>query len=342
MKQSGSTTVFVIVCIAVLLAAYGIGIGIRGIRFRAVEPETSAAAKSDKPADESEEKTVAANTAAAPESPGESEEEVSGEEEPGPRPERPEGERMMGRGMGERFQNMSEEERQEFMARMQQRGGSRRREGRGGFPQISEEDKEKIAAEMEELQARADELSEEEMREARREIMQKYGMNFRGGGGGRPGGGQGGRRRSDGGDDEMVPPKGRACFVAETPVWVDGKLVQISKVTAGQTVGRQLCGALPLEQVHEHEGTFDCRDIVLESGNSIGVVDAHCFMLDSGKWIAAQNLTSGLRLKTLTGTVGIKSVTKRAVPYTGKVYNLKVGSSDQYMVGKDAVIVRDY
>jgi hypothetical protein len=81
---------------------------------------------------------------------------------------------------------------------------------------------------------------------------------------------------------------------------------------------------------------------VLESGNRIGVVGAHFFMLDSGQWIAAQDLTSGLRLKTLTGTVGVKSVTTRAVPYTGKVYNLKVQSSDQYMVGKDAVIVRDY
>jgi hypothetical protein len=125
-------------------------------------------------------------------------------------------------------------------------------------------------------------------------------------------------------------------------VWVNGKLVQISKVTAGQTVGKQFCGSSSLEQVQEHEGTFECRDIVLDSGNTIVVVDAHCFMLDSGRWIAAQNLTSGLRLKTLTGTVGIKSVTKRAVPYTGKVYNLKVKSSDQYMVGKDVVIVRDY
>jgi prepilin-type N-terminal cleavage/methylation domain-containing protein len=142
-------------------------------------------------------------------------------------------------------------------------------------------------------------------------------------------------------------PKGRLCFTAETPVWVDGALVHVSKVAAGQTVGK-LLGATStacleqVEQVQEHEGTFECRDLVLESGNRIGVVGAHCFMLDSGQWIAAQNLTSGLRLKTLTGTVGIKSVTKRAVPYTGKVYNLKVQSSDQYMVGKDAVIVRDY
>jgi hypothetical protein len=143
------------------------------------------------------------------------------------------------------------------------------------------------------------------------------------------------------------PPKGRTCFAADTSVWVDGALVQISEVAAGQTVGELLC-AMPtacleqVEQVQEHEGTFECRDVVLESGNRIGVVCAHCFMLDSGQWIAAQNLTSGLRLKTLTGSVGIKSVTKRAVPYTGKVYNLKIKNSDQYMVGKDAVIVRDY
>ena len=65
-------------------------------------------------------------------------------------------------------------------------------------------------------------------------------------------------------------------------------------------------------------------------------------MLDSGKWIAAQDLKSGLRLKTLNGTVGIKSVTIRETPYIGKVYNLKVRNSDQYAAGRDGVIVRDY
>ena len=179
-------------------------------------------------------------------------------------------------------------------------------------------------------------MSEEEREEFRAQMRERFGGRRP------PGDGEGGRRRSRGNGGGAPPPKGRACFVAETPVWVDGKLVQISKVTAGQTVGKQFCGSSSLEQVQEHEGTFECRDIALESGNTIVVVDAHCFMLDSGRWMAAQNLTSGLRLKTLTGTVGIKSVTKRAVPYTGKVYNLKVKSSDQYMVGKDVVIVRDY
>jgi hypothetical protein len=155
--------------------------------------------------------------------------------------------------------------------------------------------------------------------------------------------------------DEFAPPyppdpphpKGMACFLAETPVWVDGMIMPISKVVTGQAVRRSLYttpGSWPdrVEKVQEHTGTFEYRDIILESGNHIGVVDAHCFMLDTGEWIAAQNLKSGQSLRTLHGTVKIKSVTVRAEPYTGKVYNLKIKNSDEYIVGRDAVIVRDY
>jgi len=138
----------------------------------------------------------------------------------------------------------------------------------------------------------------------------------------------------------LPPPKGRGCFLADTPVWVNGALVQISKVTAGQKVG--CLATASLEKLEEHEGTFECRDITLENGNSISVVDAHCFMLDSGQWVAAQNLQSGMNLKSLNGAVAIKSVVTRATPFVGKVYNLKVKSSEKYMVGKNGVIVRDF
>lgn len=143
------------------------------------------------------------------------------------------------------------------------------------------------------------------------------------------------------------PPKGRACFPADTNVWVDGEVVQISKVGLGQTVGKPECvlSTSPLgqiEKIEEHVGIFECRDIVLENGNRLSVVDAHCFMLESGRWIAAQDLRKGLRLKTLNGKVAIKSLTTRVAPFVGKVYNLKVKGSDQYMIGKDGVIVRDY
>ena len=97
-----------------------------------------------------------------------------------------------------------------------------------------------------------------------------------------------------------------------------------------------------VEKVQEHEGIFECRDIVLEGGNRISLVDAHCFMLESGQWISAQNLTSGIRLKTINSTVGIKSVSIRATPLIGKVYNLKIKGTDQYFVRKDSVTARDY
>lgn len=142
------------------------------------------------------------------------------------------------------------------------------------------------------------------------------------------------------------PPKTR-CFPADTLVWVDGSLVQISMVVAGQMVGKLNCLAATvsleqIETVQEHEGTFECRDIVLENGNTISVVDSHCFLLDCGQWVAAQDLKSGLKLKSLNGPIGIRSVAKRATPFVGKVYNLKIKYSDRYFVGNDGVIVRDY
>jgi hypothetical protein len=42
MKRSGTTTTFVLVCVAVLLASYGIGFGIKMYRFRNVENQTTA------------------------------------------------------------------------------------------------------------------------------------------------------------------------------------------------------------------------------------------------------------------------------------------------------------
>jgi prepilin-type N-terminal cleavage/methylation domain-containing protein len=125
--------------------------------------------------------------------------------------------------------------------------------------------------------------------------------------------------------------KGRACFLADTPVWIDGQMEQICNVTPSMQV----------EELEEHTGSWECRDIVLESGNSISVVESHLFMLESGLWINAQDLRSGMTLKTQNGSIAIKSVTTRQTPYVGTVYNVK-SNTDQYMVGEDAVIVRDY
>jgi hypothetical protein len=143
----------------------------------------------------------------------------------------------------------------------------------------------------------------------------------------------------------VPPPKGRGCFLADTPVWVDGLPVQISKVVAGRTIGKVTFLAntsTQIEKLEEHEGTFACYDVLLESGNSISVAENHYFMAEFGRWLPLQDLKAGIRLRTLEGPIGIISVTRRPVHYTGKVYNLKVAGSDRYLVGKDAIIVRDY
>ncbi|MBA7479501.1 hypothetical protein ES707_14935 [subsurface metagenome] len=156
-----------------------------------------------------------------------------------------------------------------------------------------------------------------------------------------------------GGGTTTTIPKGPTCFPADTRVWINGALVQISRVAAGQNVGKPdgaavaLCVEKPaslkqIERVQEHEGTFECYDIVLESGNRISVASSHFFLANSGQWIRVQNLRSGSKLQSLKSPISIKSIVKRAMPLVGKVYNLKVKGSERYFVGKDGVIVRDW
>ena len=147
----------------------------------------------------------------------------------------------------------------------------------------------------------------------------------------------------------VPPPKGRACFVPETGVWVDGALVSISEVGEGCRI-RWLDGfemkdprlAPRVEQVQEHEDVFECYDVLLESGNRIGVAERHYFLTESNKWVSVDNLKTGTRLQTPRGSIAILNVAKRAMPYAGKVYNVKVEGSDRYLVGRDAIIVRDH
>jgi len=136
-------------------------------------------------------------------------------------------------------------------------------------------------------------------------------------------------------------PKGRVCFTAETNVWMSGALVPISKIALGQSVRGINC-LNKIQEVQEHKGTFTCYDVLLESGNCLGVAENHYFLAESGQWLSLKELKAGIKLKTSKGSIGITSVTKKPAPYTGKVYNLNVASSDRYLVGKDAIIVRDY
>ncbi len=159
-----------------------------------------------------------------------------------------------------------------------------------------------------------------------------------------------------GGSTEPVKPTPRLCFLADTLVWVDGALVQISKVVPGQMVQKPIsfrtltfqsrtvcsCEIYSITEHNESEGPWQCYDIVLETGNLISVADTHYFLLDSEQWAPVQELTSGSKLVSLEGPITVNRVVKRALPCIGKVYNLMVRNSERYLVGKDGIVVRDW
>jgi len=184
MKQSGTTIVFVLVCIGVLVAAYAVGLGVREIRFSGAKNESQTATVPDKSPSELER-----NRAQARRMPG------SGEMDRGGNlsPEERTGLVEQRAGMRDRFENMTEEEREKFRAQMRDRFGGRQRDM---GPQLSEEDRTKMREEIDALRAGWEEMSEEEREAARNQISEKYGVTPRGLGGGRgPGDGESGRRR---------------------------------------------------------------------------------------------------------------------------------------------------
>ncbi len=65
-------------------------------------------------------------------------------------------------------------------------------------------------------------------------------------------------------------------------------------------------------------------------------------MTNSGGWLAVHDLKTGTPLKTSKGIVSVTTVARRRKPYVGKVFNMRVKDSDCYLVGKDALVVRDY
>jgi len=173
MKKSGTTVVFVLVCIGVLVAAYGIGICIRNIRFGNTSITATAPEKSPiQPAGEQEQ---------AKQAPAGNEAARRNSELP---PEQITEFGQQRTGMRQRFENMTDEEREAFRAQMRERFGGRRRGDAGPQLQLSDEERAKMREEIDALREKWDQMSEEEREEARNQISEKYGFSPRGLGGG--------------------------------------------------------------------------------------------------------------------------------------------------------------
>jgi hypothetical protein len=198
MKQSGTTVVFVIVCIGVLVAAFAIGLCIREVRFSGAKDESAKAVKPEKSTGGLESRQAQEGRMAG--TPG-----MDGDRELSPEERTELVERRA--GMKERFENMTDEEREQFRAQMRERFSGGRR-GMGPQLQLSEEERAKMREEIDALRKNWDQMSEAEREEARNQISEKYGFRPRGLGSGRSfGDGEGGRQRSfTRPDDEQTAP----------------------------------------------------------------------------------------------------------------------------------------
>jgi prepilin-type N-terminal cleavage/methylation domain-containing protein len=150
-------------------------------------------------------------------------------------------------------------------------------------------------------------------------------------------------------DPDVFGAKGRTCFAAGTPTWIDGRLMPIAQAMAGQAVGRpgidpMAVGAtLQVERVDAHQGVFpDAYTVFLDNGEGLCVVGSHLFLLDSGAWARVEHLRAGSILQTHDTLVRVLAVLKHDRPYVGTVYNLKIKDADHYFVGQAGVVVRDY
>jgi hypothetical protein len=162
MKRSGTTTTFTLVCIAVLLASYGIGLGIREIRFRNAGVKTSG--KTDKPINQVQSKPQGTTQNAGSPEGGQPDATFFGEGRSGGTQD----EGMGGRG---RFNgNMSDEQ------RSQMRGGRRGRGGMG-LENLSEEERAAMEEQRQQMMERFQNMTDDER------------AQFRGGRGGRGRGG---------------------------------------------------------------------------------------------------------------------------------------------------------
>jgi len=180
MKPSGKSNLIPLVCIAVFLGAYGVGLGVKKVRFAGVAEQASTAAETEKSADkpESDEDEVVADTDASLE-PSEELEELAEEpyEEPAEefaaRPGHPEGTRMMGGQMRERFQHMAEEERARMEVGVAKAALDQENYGHVQeiWPTLSEEVREEIR----DIQERWPTMSEEERDSYRAQSLEAFG-----------------------------------------------------------------------------------------------------------------------------------------------------------------------
>lgn len=150
MNRSGTTVIFVIVCAVVLIAAYGIGLGIRKIRFQGNKNESKAVVEPEKSDTKPETERIET---------GQVSDSVTDRPEPNLAAEE-------GEEVAEQSANIPKEESEDSRARMRGFGG-RRPGGSDRFQNLSKEERARIEEQRRQMREKWESMSEEERQEYR-------------------------------------------------------------------------------------------------------------------------------------------------------------------------------
>jgi hypothetical protein len=141
---------------------------------------------------------------------------------------------------------------------------------------------------------------------------------------------------------------GCGCFVAGTPIAVDGGDLPIERIGVGtMVVSRdEATGQLalkPVTNIFRYEGREIYSLVLLDDKGQVSrvqVTDDHPFMVIGRGWVKSIDLLSGMRLGSLDNR-GWTVVHRQDLGYSRVTYNLEVADNHTFFAGEAHVLVHN-
>jgi hypothetical protein len=141
---------------------------------------------------------------------------------------------------------------------------------------------------------------------------------------------------------QYLPYSIRTCFAAGTPVHtIDGarpiEAIQVGDEVISQDAATGALSFQPVVFVHRNPPAKTLR-LTLSDGQSVACSVYHRFWRANLGWAQARELKAGDHLRTLAGIVRVESIEPDSVQ---PLYNLDVGGSRTFFVGRTILLVHD-
>ena len=138
-------------------------------------------------------------------------------------------------------------------------------------------------------------------------------------------------------------PHNTICFVAGTPVFKDGQLVNIESINKGDYVSsynfsNEEVELMKVNYAHKEKASNIYQ--VITTVDTFTVTSEHPFYVEERKWVKAKELKTGDVLKSLSD-IKITIIKVKELLEDKEVYNIEVDTNNNFYVGKGKVLVHN-